>query len=115
MRQSLGEGLKMPEGRKVAQPKPMKAFLFEGTGSEYLLFWQCAIVEIRCIGNMPLLKVPMTKLYVIDIVPNQINVPMLYFIHLAICKSINRSAIARMKVPLATFSDLTNCQSFCCK
>jgi hypothetical protein len=40
--------------------------------------------------------------------PNQINVPMLYFHHhSAMCHSINRSAIARMRVPLAAISDLT--------
>jgi hypothetical protein len=99
MRQSLWEDMKMPEGTKVAQPKTYEGFFNWGTGSEYLLFWQCAIVEIRCIGNMP----------------NQIKVPMLYFHHSAMCKSINRNAIARMKLPLASFSELTKCQSFCCK
>jgi hypothetical protein len=68
----------------------------------YLIFWQCAIVdmisanvEIRCIDNMP----------------NQIKVPMLYFHHSTMYHSMNRSVIARMKVPLANSSELTKCQT----
>jgi hypothetical protein len=104
-------------------PKFTCAIARGGHAIDYLMFWQCAIVEA---------KVPMSKFVVlamchcrcksasieiicIDIVPNQINVPMLCFYHSAMCKSINRSAIARMKVPLAKFSDLKKCQSFCCK
>jgi hypothetical protein len=50
---------------------------------------ESAKVEIRCIDNMP----------------SQIKVPMLYVHHLTICHSINRSAIAEMRVPLENFSD----------
>jgi hypothetical protein len=53
MSQNLWEDLKISEGTKNRAAQTYEG-IFWGKGSEYLLFWQCAIVEIRCFVNVPL-------------------------------------------------------------